>query len=291
MRNLELQGGLQPTTEDSRDLNLGAIINWPKLEELPMEFFIEPLSIKNQMADGNPDFCGSCAGTGMIEPKEGAELFYPFLFAAAKYESGQDPQSFGLPLRAVLKALQKWGVPEMRNVPDEVRNLDGEARRVFNNYPEVLREGAKLHCIGSYFAIKGPYDAYDNARAAMWAFRSEKQASILGVDWGWPLEMFELTGTPDGFGHALWHGGWYEHGIALVNSAGKEAGHEGKHSMSRETFNAFADKYGLYMVVDLPLEIARQMNDHGIKLGDSAHVAAIKAFISLWFPFLKRLWM
>lgn len=286
-----LKPGLQPNIDDERDLQVGAIINWPKLEELAFEFFIDPLSIKNQLADGNDDFCGACAGTGMIEPREEVELFYPFLFAAAKYEAGQDPQSFGLPIRGVLKALQKYGVPELKDVSDEVKNLNSVTRRDFRLYPDSLRENAKNHRIGSYFAIKGPYDHYDNARAVMWSFRNMKQCSIFGVDWGWPLTEFKLYGTPEGFGHALWQGGWFGDGMAVVNSAGKEAGHNGIHSMSRETFNKYAEKYGLYMVVDLPMDDAKYLIEHGIKLSDNWLVALIKAVINSFIPSLKKLWM
>lgn len=290
MKDLKLKTGLLPLPDDKRDFQLGAIIRWPKLAELGKEYFVEPLTIKDQIKDGNDDFCGACAGTGMIEPKEEVELFYPFLFAAAKRESGDKVESYGLSLRDVLKGLNKWGIPKTKDVPEDVKALTFEQRRDFDNYPLWLKEKAQEHRISSYFAIRGPYDHYDNARAAMWLFRDKKQCSLLGLDWGWPIEMFELTGTPEGFGHAVWHGGWYENGNCLINSAGKEAGREGKHSMNREAFNLFAKKYGLYMVVDLPAGHAEHMNEHGIKIGDPEWLWLVKAFISVWLPFLKRLW-
>jgi len=65
------QQGLKPLTDDHRDLtSLGALIKWPKLEELPAHFSYPTLSIKDQIADGNDDFCASCAGAVMKELQE-----------------------------------------------------------------------------------------------------------------------------------------------------------------------------------------------------------------------------
>lgn len=278
----QLTHGLNKRTEDKRDFQLGAIIKWPKLSELPTEYLCSPLSIKNQLADGNDDFCASCAGSGMIEPKEEVELYYPFLFAAAKYIEGGDPDSFGLELRSVGRALAKYGVPKISDVPQEVLNLDAAARRRFGNYPDSLREKALQHRAQSYFFVEGsPYDAYDTARAAQWYFREKKQNTTVGVLWGWQIEDFELTGFPNGFGHALWQAGWYEDGIRLVNSAGKEAGKEGFHKISRETFNKYAERYGMLMVVDLPKETAEYYIENRIKLGDSFLAKLWKALLNM----------
>lgn len=273
-------GGLKERIKDERDFALGAIIKWPKLSELPKEYWTEPLSIKDQNKDGNDDFCGSCAGTGMIEPREESELYYPYLFAVAKHESGEDVESWGLSLKDVGKALTKWGVPEMKDVPGAVLNLTPVQRRDFKNYPDSLKEKAKIHKQKTYFFVENsPYDAYDEARAAIHYFAEKKQKILLGVQFGWSLSQVELTGTPKGFGHAMWATGWTEKGLVLVNSVGKEAGEGGKHYISRESYNYFVQKYGHMMIVDLEREDADYMLDNKIKLDDSAIQKTLKAIL------------
>lgn len=269
MKNL--QEGLKPYTEDTRDFNLGALIKWPQLSELPNEFWTIPFSIKDQLKDGNDDFCASCAGTGMIEPEEEVELFYPFLFAAAKFESGEDPDMFGLQLRDVGKALTKWGVPEVKDVPKEVLNFNPSQRRRFENYQKFpnLMASAKKHQQQTYFFIKDyPYDAFDSARAIKWYFRDKKQHFMFGTRFGWPLNTFLLEGFPDGLGHAMWNNGWFKTGVGAVNSAGKDTGKDGMHAVSRETFNRYANEFGMMMVVDMPRDDAEYLLKHQILLDD-----------------------
>jgi hypothetical protein len=274
-------GGLKERVKDERDFALGAIIKWPKLSDLPKEYWTEPLSIKNQNKDGNDDFCASCASTGMIEPKEEVELFYPFVFAAAKYESGDGVESWGLSLKDVGKALTKWGVPELKDVPEAVLNLTPAQRRDFKNYPDSLKEKAKIHKQKTYFFVEdSPYDAFDEARAAIHYFAEKKQKILLGVQFGWMLSQVELTGTPKGFGHALWCSGWNEKGLVVVNSAGKEAGENGKHYISRESYNYFVGKYGHMMIVDKEREDVEYMLQNNIKLDDSAIQKTIKAILT-----------
>lgn len=276
-----LKGGLKERVKDDRDMPLGAVIRWPKLSDLPKEYWTIPLSIKNQNADGNDDFCGSCAGTGMIEPKEEVELFYPFLFAAAKYESGEDVEEWGLSLKDVAKGLTKHGVPELKDVPQEVLDLTPSQRRDFKNYPDELKEKAKKHKQKTYFFVEdSPYDPYDEARAAIYYFREKKQQIILGVQFGWSLSQVDLVGTPQGFGHAMWCAGWTERGLVLINSAGKEAGEGGKHYISRESYNYFVKKFGHLMVVDIEREDAEYMLENKIKLDDSAIQKTIKAIMT-----------
>lgn len=283
-----LTPGLLESQPDERDFNLGALIAWPKLEELPEAYQVSPLSIKNQLLDGNDDFCASCAGAGSYEPKEEVELFYPYLFAAAKFASGQDPNEWGLRIEEVAKGLQKWGIPENCEVPEEVKNLDSVRRRRFENYPDALKQKAEKHKIKTYFVVKGPYDAYDNVRSAIWYFREVKQFVLFGVKFGWSLGDFELKGIPDGFGHAMWCNGWVKDGLSVINSAGKEAGKNGEHSLSRETFNHYAEIFKPIMCVDLPREdVEEYYLAHGIKLEDNFIVALLKALFSSFF---KKLW-
>lgn len=277
--NKIIQEGLRPHIETGKELRTGFILRFPKLEELPKEFIIQPLTIKNQIADGNDDFCASCATTGAIEPREEVELYYPFLFAAAKAVTGEDPDSWGLPLDSIGKAVVKYGIPELKDIPKEVLDLTPEQRRRLENYPKSVRDSAYKHRAKSYLYITGPYDHYDNARALLWYFRNEKRNFVFGVNFGWNLDEEVLDGTPDGYGHALYSGGWNDENIGrAVNSAGLEAGKNGVHGITRETFNYFAKKYNMIMFVDFPREMVEDYIRNDIKVGDG------------WFKrFLKRI--
>lgn len=275
-------GGLQELSRDVRDLQLGALIKWPKLSELPLEYLPEPFSIKDQISDGNFDFCGSCAGAGMIEPKEETELFYPFLFAASKHASKQNPDSFGLNIRDVGKGLTKWGVPETTDVPKEIKDLLPEKRRRFENYPESLRIKALKHKAQSYFFVNGPYDHYDNARAIEWYFRKKKQHITIGVVFGWFISDFYLNGLPKGTGHAMWLAGWFSEGLRVVNSAGKNAGKGGIHCLSRKTFNHYAEKYGMMMITDMPRGQAEYYHTNKIRIDQNWICELFQSFKNLF---------
>lgn len=266
---MEVKAGLQERSTDERDIAVGAIIQLPELKELPKEYKINPLSIKDQNAAKDDDFCGAYSGSGGIEPKEESELFPPFLFAAAKFEAGVHPNSWGLQLRDVGQALVKWGVPEKNSVSNEVKELEPTERRVFDNYPETLRKIAAKHKAMSYAWAEGPYDFFDNVRATMWKFRADKKTFIFGSEFGWPLETWLLTGAPKGFGHAMWIAGWTEEGILCVNSGGYRAGRSGMHVMDRETFNRNVQRFGALTIVDLPKDEVRDMLYKGIRDDDN----------------------
>lgn len=282
---------LRPFEEDGSEFALGAIIKWPKLNELDDKYIVDPLSIKNQIKDKKDDACGSCAGSGATEPREEAVLFYPFLFAAAKEASGSDPMDWGLTLKDIGKGLAKYGIPEVKDVtPGLLERLKKkDAWRYFENYPKELKEKALKHRAKSYFFVKGfpkDWDYYDAARAAEWYFKDKLQHVIFGVQFGWPLEQEFLDGVPDGYGHAMWLAGWNERGGRAVNSAGKEAGEQGIHTISRETFNASAKKFGMLMIVDLEREVAEDMLGNGVKIGDNWVIDIIKrltpSFLKFW---------
>ena len=250
----KLVTGIKPRSYDRRDFLGGALYTLPRVQVLPDEYLLTPLSVKDQNTDGNYDFCASCAGAALKEQQEGVELFYPFLFAAAKHEQGGDPDDFGLELRSIGKALVKWGIPAVSDVPQEIKDLPMDKRRRFEHYPQELRDKALLHKGAMYFFVEGPYDPYDNYRATMVALKDKKIAPIFGIIYGWPLEEYLLVynGTPQGFGHSMSGQGWDTQGVAALNSAGMQAGHNGMHRISRETFNRAAKRFGVLVVTDMP---------------------------------------
>jgi hypothetical protein len=274
------QDSLKEREVDERDMQLGAIIKWPSLLEIPEEYRIEPLSIKNQNADGKDDACASCAITGMIEPKEEAILYYPFVFAAAKHEAGGDPNSWGLTLKDVGKALTKHGAPEATPGMAEIADW-----RNYAAYPQYVRDNALKHRAQTYFFIEGYpsiWDPYTAAKAALWYFRDKKQQFMFGVRFAWSVTDKVLDGIPEGgFGHAMWCCGWNKDGLIVVQSVGREAGENGMHIITRKTFNFYAKKYGMMMITDLPREKAEYMISNNIRLTDNWLIALLKS-LGLW---------
>lgn len=245
------QDSLQPLPPDPRDFNLGELIVYPKLSELPESFSLgDPLSIKDQNADENYDFCTAYAYCGASEYQEGEELSPAYSFAASKKISG-DIKGWGQNLRDAAKAHVDWGAVSVKDETEKDKALTPEQRRDWGNYTMETISNAKKHYKKSYVTCKGPYEAYDNIRCALWMYRHEKRAVVLGVVWAWSLSDWILTGKPTGgFGHAVYIIGWDKDGLILVNSAGLSAGKQGTHRLTREPTNFYIPTYGAYMFLD-----------------------------------------
>lgn len=257
--NHPVKGGLLPLIPDKRDIPLGALIKLPDLDTLSKSLSLGELSIDNQAEMQEDDFCSAYSSDGISELQEGVKLFHAFSFAAGKSLSG-DPEEFGQNMRTAMKAHQKIGAVAIQDAPREAFNLTPHQRRFLENYPPEMKELAKKHKKQTYAAITGPYDYYDDIRATMYYFleKGEKRAISIGVNFGWPIEQYELTEIPqDGTGHMMYLNGYNESGIICVNSYGHGAGREGKHLLSRNVINYFIKKYGCYMFVDMPTEEAR----------------------------------
>lgn len=278
------QWGLLEKTQDKRDLPLGAITTLPSLDELPEHFELDILGIKDQK---QTDFCAAFAGTLLSEIQEGIELSPEYLFAKAKEIVG-DHTEWGLQLRDVFKALQKKGTLPKSDAPFSVENKDRDFLANWKNWASELDEKALVHRKQSYFDVTGKYDHFDNARAAMWKFRHKKQGIEFGVQFGWSISRVVLDVIPQGgFGHALASTGAsvIENGVPVLivkNSYGKQAGDNGTHYITREIYNHFVEKYGHYMMVDIPPEDAKYMIERNIKIGDNWIVQLFKAFLHLF---------
>ena len=276
-----ITAGLQERSIDERDITVGAVITLPAVSELPRRYMIEPISVKNQNADGNQDFCAAYAGCSMIEPKEGTELFPPFLFAAAKSIAGTHPNSWGLELRDVGQALVKHGVPARNSVSDSFKDFAPNERRIFDNYSDKLKQLATEHMAMTFAFSDGPYDHFDNVRATMWKFKNDKKLFVFGCEFGWNIEEYTLSGHPSGFGHAMCVVGWDRDFILCLNSVGFRAGRNGIHAMDRETFNDSGQRYGALTIVDMPKDEVRDMIFKGIKDDDNWLTRLIKNITSL----------
>ena len=275
-------GGLTLLPPDERDLKVGSFVTLPKLQDLPKKFSLTPLTIKDQNADDNGDFCSAYGTCGASEIQEGVPLYPEFSFAASKFLSGE-PEGWGQNARSAVAGHVRFGASD---IPAPV--LTPKERRYFSNYPEEYKKKALTHIKESYVKVTGPYDSYDDIRATIWKFRKEKRAVVFGLNWSWNLDDYYLTGTSEeGFGHMIYCIGWDEKGLICVNSAGKGAGRDGLHCISKETINHFVPKYGAFMFIDVSPEQIKYMIENNIKLEDNWLVGLYKVFAQIFKDFLK----
>jgi len=245
--------GLKPQKKDSRDIKLGKILTLPPLEELPETLGRVPFEIIDQRDN---DFC-SAASTGEEKAlMENKSPFYPALFAISKWLAKEDVDEWGLAMRDIYRGAN-YSVPMMEDASETLKEKlaegDWHYLRRIENYPKAFIESGKQYKNKGYATLWHPkYDAYDTCRAALYKFREENRTIGIGVVFGWSLNDYILSGVPTGgFGHKMYVLDYDKEGLIVVNSYGTGAGKNGIHRVTRETINAFAEKYGLMMGIDM----------------------------------------
>lgn len=264
--------GLQETPFDERDYQLGAITLLPDLDTLPEQYEID-VQVKNQ---GDTDYCSAYMSCAMSEPQEGVVLVPEYSFALSKKLSG-DVDAWGQNIRDALKAHIKFGaIEDGHTIPDDPRNID--------NWDDDLYHRAYEHRKKTFFKVTGQYDHFDNARAALYKFKSPIGT---GVQFGWPLQKHNLDTIPTGgYGHAVTIVGFTPNYLILQNSYGTDAGIGGKHYISRDVYNHFAERYGHYMFIDIPREDVEYNMEYNIHIGDNWLVQLWKVIKSLIYKFV-----
>lgn len=274
--------GLKELPDDPRDYQLGAIFTLPFKEVLPDSFKLPQPVIKDQ---GASDLCSAFATTSMSEIQESIELSPLYSFALGKSLTN-DSDSWGQDLRTAMKAHQIGDIPE--SVADfKLKDVLNKNSRYLNEWKDhkTIREKYKKQ---SYFKVTGLYEPFDNIRAAIWKFREQKQAVAIGVVWSWNVKEKFLTvrnSNQGQFGHAIFVFGWEkvdgEDYLLVQNSYGKNAGINGVHWISRDIVNAYVDKYGAFMMVDMPSEKAKTMLEFGITESDGYLIQLLKRILSI----------
>lgn len=285
-----MQYGLRELEKDERDFQLGQYVDLPRLEDLPESFQLPILGIKDQK---NSDFCAAYAAVLLSEMQEGVELSPEFAFAKAKELVG-DYDGWGLQLREILKAMREKGTIKEVDAPFNVKTHDRDHLANWENWPKELDEKALVHKKKSYFSVSGPYDHFDNARAALWHYREQKQGIEFGILFGWPMNTMILDTQPQGgYGHAMAITGFtiLENGeqvLIVKNSYGTQAGDRGTHYITRDIYNTFVERYGAFMMVDADPEDVRWRLENSIKEGDNWLVQIWKILKTFFLSFWSR---
>jgi hypothetical protein len=273
----KIKFGLRPKKEDVRDFRLGAFFNLPKLEELPEYFDLEGATVKQQY---NDDKCSGCGVTTAKELADGIEFSENYQFAKTKQIEGEYT-TWGADLRDALKSSTKFGSLPKGLSPFEDRDRDFYANP--GNWSIQFDQQAEQYKSETFFDVKGQYDFFDDARASIWKFKDKRQAVIFGLEWAWNITDEYINTKGEGFGHCMTMTGWLNKDYAIVqNSAGIEAGKAGKHYIHRDIINYYMEKYGSYMLVDMPREKAEYMLKSHIREGDNWFVQLVKSFVNLF---------
>jgi C1A family cysteine protease len=281
-----MKNGLKPSTEDKRDFKMGAYYTLPSLSELPLSFSFPTLKVKDQ---GETFMCAAFAASTLSELEEGVELSPEYIYAKAKQING-DYTDDGLELRDVCKALVKYGSLEQKEAPFSLQTHPGAFLADWRNWPTELDQKAICHKKGSYWQVVGPYDHYDNIRAAIWKFRAKKQGVLFGVDWNWNVSDPLIQSVPSsGSGHALPEIGWNEKGEDIQNSYGTNIGDKGHFYFSRAVINHFVEKYGAFMFFDITPEEAQYYLQNGIKDTDNWLLGLLKVGLNLLKDILTKI--
>lgn len=275
---------LLPTIADDRDFSLSAITKLPSLSEIPDDFMLEGIDIKDQK---QTDFCTQFALCGMSELQEGVRLSPEWSFAKTKELNG-DVDGDGESIRTALSTHVKVGANEAKDVPFNVDNRDSYFLRRIENYPKELEKKAFVHMKKSYVLVDGQYDHFDNIRATLWKYKKngENRGVVMGCKFGWDSDDVILeSGVRGGGGHCMWYGGSKKikgvQYLALVQSYGRGAGQNGIHYMSREDVNHFYEQYKAYTFIDLPPEQVRYMIENGITDRDNWIIQMYKTVVTL----------
>jgi hypothetical protein len=273
-------GGLILKEKDIRNFHLGAIVDLPPVSETPQEFQFETLEVKNQL---DSDCCAAMSSTTASELQEGVLLSPEFVFAAGKEISG-DLEGFGLTIYDVLKAHTKVGAIEKKNAPFSLENKSRDFIADIKNWPTESKLMAAFHKKKTYWEITGKQKITDDIRSALWYFREEKRAVIIGVVWSWNLTDLKIDTISDsGTGHAMVITG-YKHidgelYFIVQNSYSISAGYNGIHYFHWRVIEYFSKLYGCFMFIDLSREEAEMYLDTGVKLKDFWFVKIIKAIL------------
>lgn len=270
--NLKLGHGLIPHSEDTRDIQFGAVYTLPTLNELPPEFLVcDPIVIKNQK---QTDRCTAYASTAVSEDQENKELSPEYQFYKAKHIQG-DLDSWGCDLRSVALSLIKYG-----SLPAELCTFTADTSRAtilssesWSRSDDLTAEQYKKQ---SFMWVSGPYDFFDNCRATLWKNRGEKKSLLTGVIWcqQWTESLdgyITEPGTP-GYGHAIKIYGWKlvkgEPILIAQLSNGKNIGDNGLFYFTREVINQ-CFTFGAITFTDMPKEKAQYLFENGIKKDDN----------------------
>jgi hypothetical protein len=186
--------GLRPTPADRRDFSRHQVFGSPALPDLPEEY-----SVGDYMEDQGPTDLCSAYSVAESEYESKGEVFSPeYQFAKTK-QIANDPKSWGADLRQAVQVPCDYGLLPARMATMNWRKDGRDAVADWRNWPESADTLASRYKEGAYFRVDGPFDIFDNIRAALFQHKDEKRSVIVGTRWVW---SYEYLGA-DGIAHVV----------------------------------------------------------------------------------------
>jgi hypothetical protein len=168
----------------------------------------------------------------------------------------------------------------------------------WKNWPEIYDGYALEHKQRTFFAVhEGPYDTFDNIRAALWLFRDKKNSVLAGsywyVEWGNPAGGVIPKSYNRNFGQPQAHAFKVritqkmlngEPYLAIQQSYGPAIGDHGTQYFPREVVNREWKDFGAFMFVDMDPEEARQAQLSWMQKLLASLATILKSFLPLATP-------
>lgn len=291
--------GLKLLPHDARDYSHAQVFGSIALNSLPTEDFIVaiPLEFKNQDINYPSDFCAAYGAAEAAEAEDQIIMVPEYTFAAAKFllqQAGDANalQEYGLNLRDIAQAGIKIGFLPRIYDPFKCNSPSRPPREFianFTNWPEELAAIAAKYKRASYFsALKGPYDAFDNVRAALWLNRKLRIPIETGLMWrqSWtncPGGIIPTTYESNGGGHAFNFIGQKtingEIYLVMQSSDGPTDGDNGYYYFNRQVVNKEIPPFGAILFRSMTPQIAAQLAQSGASVHDSIGIRILR-FIS-----------
>src|SRR5260221_241713 len=103
---MPITNSLLALPKDERDFSLGALFTLPKLQEIPDEFVIGDIEVKDDQ--GDTDMCTGFTVANVSAQQEGVRLSPEYQFAKTKQLLGT-PEGYGSDLRTAVQSACKYG--------------------------------------------------------------------------------------------------------------------------------------------------------------------------------------
>lgn len=261
---------LVPLPLDERDFQHSAVFG-ATLATPPGDFdVLNGSKVKNQF---NLDFCAGFSVAEINEDMQGATFCPLYQFAKIKQIQG-NYTSWGADLRSACQSATKFGSLPIEKSPfiydpssEKTRTRDFLAN--WSNWSQSSDILAGEFKNGSYFAVDGPGDYFDNIRNTLWQNREEHRGVIIGVMWRgeWTYAPGGVVPeanyvTPSGSGHAIKvcgqktiNGKVY---LRIQNSWGEEYGDKGYYYFPRSVINLEVKQFGAFVMKDMDPELVKQ---------------------------------